>query len=145
MTGSVLAFTGLALLALTIGGGYPADLAALAIIGLGSGTFGPANANVVMSRAPRVSTGLINGTRLMLQNVGFLISTAVVLTVVTAPLAAGLRGQFFAGTAFRVSRAVASQLLTGYRHAILLVAALALSGAVTALASRSAASAGRCG
>jgi len=142
VTGSVVTFAGLALLALTIGGGYPAALAALAVIGLGSGTFGPANANVVMSRAPRVSAGLINGTRLMLQNVGFLISTAVVLTVVTAPLAASLRGQFFAGTASRVSRVAATHLLTGYRHAILLVAALALAGAVTALASRRSAGSG---
>jgi hypothetical protein len=138
VAGSVLAFTGLAILARTIGRGYPATLVALAVIGLGGGAFGPANANVVMSRAPRVSTGLINGTRLMLQNVGFLLSTAVVLTVVTAPLAAGLRGQFFAGTASRVSHDVATQLLSGYRHAILLVAALALAGSVTALASRSA-------
>lgn len=143
VAGSVLAFAGLAGLALTIDGEYPAQLVALAVIGLGSGTFGPANANVVMSRAPRISTGMINGTRLMLQNVGFLISTAVVLTIVTAPLAARLRSQFFAGTASRVSHAAASQLMTGYQHAIVVVAALALTGSVTALASRNLLSKGR--
>jgi MFS family permease len=134
--GSALAFAGVAVLAAAIGGGYPAVLAGLALTGLGGGVFGPANANVIMSRAPRLSVGLINGTRLMVSNVGYLVSTAVVLTIVTAPLAAGLRRQFFAGTASRVSHVAAAQLLTGYKHAILVIAVLALAGTVTAFASR---------
>ena len=106
------------------------------IIGAGGGMFGPSNANVVMTRAPRTSAGVINGTRLMLQNVGWVTSTAVVLTLVTAPLAARLRREFFAGTASHVSRSAALHLLTGYRHAIILLAAFALIGSLTALASR---------
>jgi MFS family permease len=136
VVGSALAFAGIALLAVTIGGGYPAILVALALIGLGGGVFGPANANVVMSRAPRVSGGVINGARLMLSEVFYLVSTTVVLAIVTAPLAAGLRRQFYAGTASQVSHAVAMQLLTGYRHAILVLAAFALVGTITAFASR---------
>ena len=136
VAGSGLAFAGIALLAVTIGGGYLPILVALALIGLGGGVFGPANANVVMSRAPRVSGGVINGARLMLSEVFYLVSTTVVLAIVTAPLAAGLRRQFYAGTASRVSHAVAMQLLTGYRHAILVLAAFALVGTITALASR---------
>lgn len=136
VAGSALAFAGIALLAVTLGGGYPAILVALALIGLGSGVFGPANANVVMSRAPRVSGGVINGARLMLSEVFYLVSTTVVLGIVTGPLAAGLRRQFYAGTASRVSHAVAMQLLTGYKHAILVLAALALVGTTTAFASR---------
>ena len=136
VAGSGLAFAGIALLAVTIGGGYPPILVALALIGLGGGVFGPANANVVMSRAPRVSGGVINGARLMLSEVFYLVSTTVVLAIVTAPLAAGLRRQFYAGTASRVSHAVAMQLLTGYRHAILVLAAFALAGTITAFASR---------
>ena len=115
---------------------YPAILVALALIGLGSGVFGPANANVVMSRGPRMSGGVINGARLMLSEVFYLVSTTVVLAIVTAPLAAGLRRQFYAGTASQVSHAVAMQLLTGYRHAILVLAAFALVGTITAFASR---------
>jgi MFS family permease len=136
VAGSGLAFAGIALLAVTIGGGYPAILVALALIGLGSGVFGPANANVVMSRGPRMSGGVINGARLMLSEVCYLVSTTVMLGIVTAPLAAGLRRQFYAGTASRVSRAVAMQLLTGYKHAVLVLAALAFVGTVTAFASR---------
>ena len=97
------------------------------------------NTNVVMSRAPRTSTGLINGTRLMLQNVGWVTSTAVVLTLVTAPLPAALRREFFAGTASQVSPAAAASLMTGYTHAIFLLAAFALAGSVTSLASRASA------
>jgi MFS family permease len=135
VTGSVICLAGLAVLAVALGDGYPVQLIALVIIGAGGGMFGPSNANVVMTRAPRTSAGVINGTRLMLQNVGWVTSTAVVLTLVTAPLAARLRREFFAGTASHVSRSAALHLLTGYRHAIILLAAFALIGSLTALAS----------
>lgn len=140
LVGAVTAFAGLVLLVATLGSGYGANLLALVLIGLGGGLFGPTNANVVMSRAPRVNTGVINGTRLMLQNVGWVTSTAVVLTIVTAPLAVGLRGEFFAGTASRVSRAVAAELVTGYGHALALLAAFGLIGSIASLFSRTYAS-----
>ena len=136
VAGSVISLAGLAVLDTALGAGYPVQLVALMLIGAGSGLFGPNNTNVVMARAPRTSAGVINGTRLMLQNVGWVTSTAVVLTLVTAPLAARLRREFFAGTASHVSRASALHLLAGYRHAILLLAAFALAGSLTALASR---------
>jgi hypothetical protein len=139
VVGSAISLAGLLVLDASLGAGYLVQLIALMIIGAGSGLFGPNNTNVVMARAPRTSAGVINGTRLMLQNVGWVTSTAVVLTVVTAPLAARLRREFFAGTAWHVSRASALHLLAGYRHAILLLAAFALAGSLTALASRRAA------
>jgi MFS family permease len=134
--GSGLAFVGLAFLAVTIGGGYPAILVALALIGLGSGVFGPANASVVMARGPRMTGGVINGARLMLSDTFYLISTTVVLGIVTSPLAASLRRQFYAGTASHVSQTVAGQLLTGYKHAIFALATFALVGTAAAFASR---------
>lgn len=137
VAGSALAFAGIGFLAVAIGGGYPPILLALAVIGAGSGAFGPANANVVLTRAPRVSGGVVNGARLMVSEVFYLISTTVVLSIVTSPLAAGLRRQFYAGTASRVSPAVALQLLSGYKHAIFVLAALALVGTIAAGASRS--------
>jgi MFS family permease len=136
VVGSGVAFSGIAFLAVSIGGGYPAILGALALIGLGSGVFGPANSRIVMSRGPQLSGGVLNGTRIMLSEVFYLVSTTVVLAIVTSPLAPDLRRQFYAGTASRQSHAVALLLLTGYRHAILLLTALALVGTITALASR---------
>ena len=136
VAGSGLALAGIAVLAFALGGGYPAVMIALALIGVGSGIFGPANANVVMSRAPDVSGGVINGARVMLSEVCYLVCTTIVLAIVTAPLAPGLRRQFYSGTASRVSRAVSLQLVHGYQHAFLLIAALALVGTVAALASR---------
>ena len=136
VAGSVIAFLGLAFLTIALRHGYPWILVSLMLIGAGGGVFGPSNANIVMLRAPQVSAGVINGTRLMLGNVGWVLSTAVVLTLVTAPVAAGLRREFFAGTASRVSHATALSLLTGYGHAIILLAAFALAGSLTALASR---------
>jgi EmrB/QacA subfamily drug resistance transporter len=137
VAGSMLAFLGLAALAVALTHGYPMMFAALILIGVGTGIFGPSNANIVMLRAPRISTGVINGARLMLANTGWVVSTAVVLTLVTAPVAPRLRAQFFAGTASRVSHATALSLLTGYGHAIILLAAFALAGSLAALASRS--------
>ena len=134
--GSVVACAGLAALAATLGGSYLASLTALILIGIGGGMFGPGNAGVVMARAPRTSTGLINGTRLMLQNVGFVTSTAIVLTLVTAPLPAPLRRHFFAGTASQLSHAATASLMSGYTHAFALLAALALAGSLAAFASR---------
>jgi len=136
VAGSGLASAGIAFLAVTIGRGYPAMLIALALIGLGSGVFGPANASVVMSRGPRTSGGVINAARLMLSEVFYLVSTTVVLGIVTASLAAGLRRQFYAGTASRASHTVAMQLLAGYKHAILVLTVLALTGTIAAFASR---------
>ena len=136
VVGSGLAFAGIAFLAVTIGGGYPAILVALALIGLGSGIFGPANSRIVMSRGPQLSGGVLNGSRVMLSEVFYLVSTTVVLTIVTTPLAPGLRRQFYAGTVSRLPHAVALQLLTGYKHAILVLTVLALVGTIAAFASR---------
>jgi hypothetical protein len=136
VVGSGLAFAGIAFLAVAIGGSYPAMLVALALIGLGSGIFGPANSRIVMSRGPQLNGGVLNGSRIMLSEVFYLISTTVVLTIVTAPLAPVLRRQFYAGTVSRLSHAVALQLLTGYKHAILVLTVLALIGTIAAVASR---------
>jgi MFS family permease len=136
VVGSLLAFAGIAFLAVTIGGSYPAMLVALALIGLGSGIFGPANSRIVMSRGSQLSGGVLNGSRVMLSEVFYLVSTTVVLTIVTTPLAPGLRRQFYAGTVSRLPHAVALQLLTGYKHAILVLAVLALVGTIAAFASR---------
>jgi hypothetical protein len=136
VVGSGLAFAGIAFLAATIGGGYPAMLVALALIGLGSGIFGPANSRIVMSRGPQLSGGVLNGSRIMLSEVFYLVSTTIVLTIVTSPLAPVLRRQFYAGTVSRLPHADALALLTGYKHAILVLAILALVGTIAAFASR---------
>jgi MFS family permease len=137
VAGSVIALLGLALLAVTLRQGYLVTLAALLLIGLGGGLFSPGNATVIMSGTPRRSAGLINGTRLTLQNLGFVLSTAVALTLITAPLPSRLHAEFFAGTVSRVSPAVAASLTSGYIHAIWLLTVLGLIGSLAALISRS--------
>lgn len=98
----------------------------------------PANANALMSRASASSAGGVNGVRLSVQNVGWVTSTAIVLTVAVSDLPAGLRHEFFAGTVSEVSRAATHELLVGYRFAVGLLALFALAGAVSAVAARSA-------
>lgn len=134
--GSVASFVGLAVIAGIVDARYGEQVLAFLLIGSGSGLFMPNNAHMVMFRAPRASTGLVNGTRLTLQNVGFVVSTAIVLTLVTAPLAAGVRHEFFAGTASRVSPHLIGPLLTGYSHAFAFLAGSALAGSAAALMSQ---------
>jgi MFS family permease len=133
--GPALSCMGLVFLAVTLGGQYLATFAALALVGLGGGIFMPANANIVMTSA-RASAGLLNGTRLMLQQVGWVTGTAISLTIVTAPLVVSLRRQFFAGTTWQISPGALAALHSGYLHALTVLAAVALLSSATSFLSR---------
>ncbi|WP_189119569.1 MFS transporter [Nocardioides luteus] len=65
-------------------------MATLAIVGLATGLFIGTNATVLLERAPDDSLGVVNATRLMLQNTGNVLSLAIALTLLTALLAPGL-------------------------------------------------------
>jgi MFS family permease len=136
VAGSVIAVSGLVLLALTIKGGYLEMVPAFVLVGTGSGVFAPAIANILLRSAPPDSAGAVNGARLTLQNLGWVIAAAMVLTVVTGPLAVGIRHEFFAGTVSRVSPAAVASLHGSYRIALLVLAALGAAGTVAAGLSR---------
>lgn len=136
--GSFVATAGLGMLVWALSAPYALTAVALGVVGIGSGIFGPANANALVGRASAESIGSVNGTRLTVQQVGWVVSTAIVLTVAVSQLPARLRHEFFAGTVSRVSETAVHQLLVGYRFAVGLLAVFALSGAAAAVGARTA-------
>jgi hypothetical protein len=70
----------------------------------------------------------------MLQQSGFVVGTAVVLSVLTAPLAPELRQYAFAGTLSDVSATGLADLLRGYRWTLLTMLTLNAATVLTSLA-----------
>jgi len=65
-------------------------LGALGVIGWSTGLFIGTNATVLLARAPESALGVVNATRLMLQNTGNVLSLAIALTLLTSVLPDGL-------------------------------------------------------
>ncbi|MBE9375873.1 MFS transporter [Saccharopolyspora sp. HNM0983] len=129
-TGSALSAAGLVVLALAVTpqAHYPPIAVGLVVLGIGSGMFMPANATEVLDRIPPGRIGIGNAMRLAVQNVGVMLSTALSLTIITAPLPEALRAAVFDGTVHGISDAAVQQLVFGYRIALLSMAVLALCG-----------------
>ena len=137
-----MAVGGLLLLAFAVSRGYWLMLPGFVVVGIGSGIFGPSIANLLLTEAPAEQAGAMNGTRLTLQNLGWVVSTALGLTIITAPLAAGLRHQFFDATVSRLSPGAIASLQGSYRAALIVLAAFGAFGALTAALSRRSVTAG---
>jgi MFS family permease len=129
LTGGLLGSAGLASLAFAVSGDIAEIAAALALVGAGSGMFSSSYTNMLLAGAPAEHTGAVNGARLTIQNLGWMVSTVILLTIVTAPLAVGVRHELFAGTiSHRASPAAAAALIGSYRTGFLVTAALGLAG-----------------
>ncbi|GAA5067686.1 EmrB/QacA subfamily drug resistance transporter [Thermocatellispora tengchongensis] len=136
--GSGLVTLGLLALLATISPDAPYPLlgAALLVIGLGSGTFLPSNTVVLMDGMPAGRVGIANAMRLMLQNTGIVVGTALALSIITAPLPADLHDAVFAGTLHDVSGPATAQLALGYRWALACMAAVSALCTLTCLGRR---------
>ncbi|MEV0616929.1 MFS transporter [Nonomuraea sp. NPDC050404] len=117
---------------------YAAVAAGLVLIGLGSGVFLPANNTAILDGLPSGRLGIVNAMRLMLQNTGNVVGTAMVLSIITAPLPAVLHQQVFAGTLAQLSGVAVEQLVTGYRWALGSMAAISVLTVLACLARRKA-------
>jgi EmrB/QacA subfamily drug resistance transporter len=115
---------------------YPLMLVAFIIIGLGSGSFLPANSTAMLSGVPPHRLGITNAVRTMAQSSGVVLSTAVVLTVISAPLPRAYRESIFHGTLSQVSGTAVDQLVTGYRWALALMILFALLTLAVSLVGR---------
>jgi EmrB/QacA subfamily drug resistance transporter len=113
---------------------YIAIAAGLVLAGAGSGLFMPSNTTALMGAMPHDRLGIANAMRLMLQQSGFVVGTAVVLSVLTAPLAPELRQYAFAGTLSDVSSDGLADLLTGYKLTLFTMLSLNAATVLTSLA-----------
>jgi EmrB/QacA subfamily drug resistance transporter len=121
LIGTALNTAGLGLLCVVISPTVPTALitGALVLIGLGSGIFLPSNTTVLLHELPSNRLGIVNAMRLMLQNTGMVVGTALALSIITAPLPTALHDDVFAATLSHVSGTAVGQLVTGYRWALI--------------------------
>ncbi|MEE4023725.1 MFS transporter [Gordonia sp. PKS22-38] len=85
-------------IALSAGGGTAVVTVALSVIGCGVGLFMTPSTSALMLSVESDRRGIANGLRSTLQNVGNLLSTAIVLAVLTVGLDAAARQAAYAGT-----------------------------------------------
>ncbi|TKJ34391.1 MFS transporter [Blastococcus sp. CCUG 61487] len=138
--GNAATAAGLAVLLVFSGDGvhYTAVVVALILVGAGSGFFMPSNTQVLLSSMPTERLGIANGMRLMLQNTGAVLGTAVILTVITMPLPIELRRYVFAGTISDVPGDGVQDLVTGYQWTCITMLVICLLAMVCSLGARAA-------
>ena len=125
--GSALVLAGVLALALVLqpGGSYWPVGPALAAVGVGTGLFMTPSTSTLMLTVAADSRGAANGVRSALQNVGYLLSTALALGVSTSGLAATDRAAAYAGTLNATGAAGAAAFTSGVRAALAVLAVLA--------------------
>jgi EmrB/QacA subfamily drug resistance transporter len=136
--GNLVSAAGLVVLLLSVAAdsSYPRVAAGLVLMGAGSGLFMPANTTAQMREMPPDRLGIANAMRLMLQNSGLVVGTAVCLSVLTGPLPADLRQYVFAGTIADVSASGLADLLLGYRWTLATMLTVCLTTALVSAAAR---------
>jgi EmrB/QacA subfamily drug resistance transporter len=111
-------------------------LIASLVIGLGSGSFIPANSTALLSGVPSHRLGITNAVRTMAQSAGVVLSTGIVLTVIAVPLPRPYRESIFHGTLSQVSGGAVQQLVTGYRWALGLMIGFSLLSLAVSMVGR---------
>ena len=136
--GALLSAAGLGTLVLTADARTPYWVIGIGLFlaGCGSGTFLTGNTTQVMSALPADSLGVVNGLRVMVMNVGIVLSVGLSLSVLTSSVGPELRAQVYAGTLSALSPVAVGQLMDGFQRAYAVLAAVALAGAVLAALAR---------
>ncbi|WP_147944121.1 MFS transporter [Microbispora sp. CSR-4] len=132
--GCVLTASGLLVLTVSAGPATPYWVIGIGLFvcGCGSGAFLTGNTTQVMSALPEESRGVVNGFRMMVMNVGVVLSVATTLSMLTASVAPALRDQVYAGTLSQASPVALRQLMTGFRTTYLVLFCVALLGVLFA-------------
>lgn len=136
--GALLSAAGLGTLMLTADPATPYWVIGIGLFvaGCGSGTFLTGNTTMVMRALPTGSLGVVNGFRMMVMNIGIVISVGLSLSVLTSSVGPGLRTQIYAGTMSTLSPVAVGQLMDGFQRAYAVLFGVALLGAVFAALAR---------
>lgn len=136
--GSLLSTAGLGVLVLATGAGTPYWVVGvgLFVAGCGSGAFLTGNTTQVMQGLPAGGLGVVNGFRLMVMNVGVVLSVGVSLSVLAGSVGPELGAQVYAGTLSTLSPVAVEQLMDGFRRTYAVLCAVALAGAALAALAR---------
>jgi EmrB/QacA subfamily drug resistance transporter len=133
--GMAISAAGLVVLAATISPtvAYPVIGGCLLAVGIGTGIFMTPNTSSIMGGVEPNRRGIANGIRSMLQNTGYLVSTAMSLAIVTSPLTPAQKQAAYAGTLSRLSRQALDSFTDGYRVALAVLAGICVLGMVLSL------------
>lgn len=136
--GSLFSAAGLGTLMLTTDPAMPYWIigVGLFLAGCGSGTFLTGNTTQVMSALPSGSLGVVNGFRIMIMNIGVVLSVGLSLSLLTSSVGPELRAQVYAATLSKLSPVAVGQLMTGFQRAYAVLFCVALAGALLAALAR---------
>jgi EmrB/QacA subfamily drug resistance transporter len=134
----VLSLVGVSMLLGTVSADTPYSVLIIGVVvlGIGSGAFIPANSTAMLRDVPHERLGITNAVRLMAQSSGVVISTALALTLISAPLPEALRQHVVDGTIAEVSATALDELVTGYRWAFGLMAVMSVLCLVASMGGR---------
>jgi EmrB/QacA subfamily drug resistance transporter len=105
----------------------------LSLVGIGSGLFNSPNTAAMMGVVPVHRRGIAAGARMMLQNMGSVISIAFVLAVVTAAVPKTVMFKIISGLASGLSPEQLSPFITNLHLAFWILSAISLVGAGVSL------------
>lgn len=125
---------GVALLLDPDGGSLGATAPLLFVLGCGNGLFMTPSTSALMLTAPADRRGIANGLRSTLQNVGYLLSTALALVFATAGLSAAARQAAYGGTLGELGGGEVARFADNVRAVGIALAVVALIGVVVCLA-----------
>ncbi len=125
---------GVALLLSPDGGSLGATAPFLFVLGCGTGLFMTPSTSALMLTAPADRRGIANGLRSTLQNVGYLLSTALALVFATAGLSAAARQAAYGGTLGTLGSAEVARFVDNVRAVGIALAVVALLGVGVCLA-----------
>jgi EmrB/QacA subfamily drug resistance transporter len=108
-------------------------IAALTVVGVGSGLVMTPNSSSIMASVAPDRRGVANALRATLQNVGTVTGTAVCLAIVTGPLVPADQAAAYAGTLSKLSSQALPAFTNAYHQALFLLAILTGLGAVASL------------
>ncbi|WP_336214652.1 MFS transporter [Nonomuraea sp. LPB2021202275-12-8] len=137
--GALMSAAGLGTLLLTADPATPYWIIGIGLFvcGCGSGTFLTGNTTQVMGALPSGSLGVVNGFRLMVMNVGVVLSVGLSLSVLGSAVSPEVRAQVYAGTLSALSPVAVGQLMQGFERTYTVLFAVALAGALLAALARS--------
>ncbi|MFD6675323.1 MFS transporter [Rhodococcus zopfii] len=125
---------GIALMLSPDGGSLAAIAPFLFVLGCGTGLFMTPSTSALMLTAPADRRGIANGLRSTLQNVGYLLSTALALVFATAGLSAAARQAAYGGTLGALGSGEVSRFVDNVRIVGIALALVALAGVAVCLA-----------
>lgn len=136
--GALMSSAGLGTLMLTASPGTPYWVIGIGLFvaGCGSGTFLTGNTTQVMRALPQRSLGVVNGFRLMVMNVGIVLSVGLSLSLVGSAVGPEVRAQVYAGTLSRLSPVALDQLMAGFQRTYTVLFTVSLAGALLAALAR---------